>query len=104
MAHRAGLTRKAAAHHRADHIELVLALGRLEGLVDDHAQHGAGEIFFELPAVHGDPASAWFHPDPGNGVLALACGIGAALFVDFGLGNDTIVSNGSNVTGIRRAS
>src|SRR5581483_1486191 len=78
----AGLARQTAAAHRADDVELALALGGDERLLQDHLEHGTGEIGGVLLAVDGDLAGAGLDPDTGDGVLALAGGIGAALRID----------------------
>ena len=57
-------------------------LGDVERLLDHHAQHGTCEIDRLVLAVDGDLAGARLHPDAGDGVLALAGGIGAALSVE----------------------
>src|SRR5438270_14030055 len=76
--HRAGLARQATALDRAPHIELAEPVGHDKGLADQHAQHGASEIDRAVAAIDLDPAIARLDPDAGNGVLALARGIGAA--------------------------
>ena len=47
MAHRAGLARKAAAGHRADDVILALPVDNDERLLNQHAQHRAGEVGFD---------------------------------------------------------
>ena len=44
VAHRAGLAGEAAARDRDDDVVLVDAVGDLQRLLQDHAQHGTGEI------------------------------------------------------------
>src|SRR5580693_8369766 len=78
MTHRTSLPRQAAAGDRTDHVVLAVAGGRDQGLLDHHAQHWAGEIDFDLAGVDHDLAGAGLDPDPRDGVLALAGGIGAA--------------------------
>src|ERR1700688_1063552 len=87
VAHRTGLAGKAAADHGADHVELAEASGRDEGLVDQHAQDGTREIDLDLAPVHADLAGPSLDPHPGDGVLALAGGISAALRVHALLGS-----------------
>ena len=50
VAHRAGLAGQAAARHRGDDVVLADAVGDLQRLLEDHAQHRAGEIDLELGA------------------------------------------------------
>ncbi len=83
VAHRAGLARQAAARDGGDHVELVAALRDVERLLDDHLLGRAREVDLLVAAVDGDLAGAGLHPDAGDGVLAPARGIGAALRVDF---------------------
>ena len=54
-------------------------------LGDHHPQHGPGEIDGAFAAVDRDLAVARLDPDAGDGVLAPAGGIGAALRVDLRL-------------------
>src|SRR6202034_1037610 len=54
--HRAGLTGQAPARDSAEYVELVVAVGDQERLGDQHAQHGASKILYDLPVVHGDLA------------------------------------------------
>ena len=61
---------------------LALALGGDERLLQDHLQHGPREISDVILAVHRDLAGSLLHPNAGDGVLALAGGIGAALGVE----------------------
>src|SRR5689334_21197832 len=68
MAHRAGLTREATAHHGAVHIELAHAVDDQERLIDQHAQHGPREIDRTVAAVDRDLAGAGLHPDARDGV------------------------------------
>ena len=63
-------------------IVLVLAGRGDDRLLQDHLEHRAGEEQVEVLAVDGDLARAGLHPDAGNGVLALAGGVGAALLVE----------------------
>src|SRR5688500_12995717 len=82
---RTGLARKAPADHGADDVELAGAVHHAERLVDHHAQHRAREIDQDVAVVDGNLAAARLQPDAGDGVLALAGGIGAALGVDLAL-------------------
>src|SRR6185437_9506571 len=72
VTHRAGLARETAADHRAVHVELAEAIDDGEGLVDQHAQHGAREIDRAVAAIDRDLAGAGLHPDARDGVFALA--------------------------------
>src|SRR5580704_320526 len=83
VAHRAGLARQPAARDGGDHVELLAALRDVERLLDDHLLGRAREIDLLVAAVDGDLAGARLDPDAGDGVLAPARGIGAALGVDF---------------------
>src|SRR6185312_2924134 len=85
VAHRARLAREPAAGDGAVHVELAEAIDDDEGLVEQHAQHGAREINRAVAAVHRDLAGAGRDPDPRDGVLALAGRIGAALGVELRL-------------------
>src|SRR3990170_616485 len=78
----AGLARKPAAAHGTDDVELALALRGDERLHQDHLQDGPRKIGDVILAVDGNLAGTPLHPDPGNRVLALAGGVGAALGVD----------------------
>src|SRR5579872_6294885 len=75
---RTGLARKAAAGHRAPHVELAEPVGDDKRLADQHAQNGPGEIDRAVPPIDLDIAVAGFDPDAGDGVLALAGRVGAA--------------------------
>jgi hypothetical protein len=93
--HRAGLTREAAADDRADHVILIAALGDVERLVDHQAQGRAGEIGLLVAAIDRDLARTRLQPHAGNGVLAAAGRISAAISVElllaqrrFGTGAD----------------
>src|SRR5262245_28150317 len=81
----AGLAREPAAGDGGDDVILAETVGHAEGLGDHHAQHGAGEIDGALAAVDGDLAAPRLDPDAGDGVLAPARGVGAALGVDLRL-------------------
>src|SRR5690242_5629593 len=83
VAHRARLARQAAARDGGDHVELAVALADVERLLDDHLLGRAREVDLLVTAVDGDLAGAELHPDAGDGVLAAAGGVGAALRVDF---------------------
>src|ERR1700730_17100041 len=63
VAHRAGLTRKSAARHRADYVILSLAVGGDQRLLDQHAQHRPGKIDFHRAFVDEDLAGAHLDPD-----------------------------------------
>src|SRR5712692_1424442 len=82
VAHRSRLAGEPAARDRADDIVLALAIGRDQRLLDQHAQHRPGEEDLHRLLVHGDAAGAGLDPDPGDRVLALAGGIGAAAAVE----------------------
>ena len=82
MAHRAGLARKPAAGDADGQVVLADALGDAERLLQNHAQHGAGEIDLHLAAVDDDLAGARLDPDARDGVLALAGGVGSAVLVE----------------------
>src|SRR5690606_29004549 len=58
------------------------AVGQAEGLVDDETQRRTREIDFLIAAVDRDLARAGLQPHAGDGVLAAAGRIGAALLVD----------------------
>ena len=53
-------------------------LASLQRLLQQHLQHGTGEVGCEVLVVDGDHALAGLEPDAGDGVLALAGGVGAA--------------------------
>ncbi len=82
VAHRAGLAGQAAAGDGGDDVVLAVAVGGDDRLLQDHLQHRTGEILGEFLAVDGDAAGARLQPDAGDGVLALAGGIGAAVGVE----------------------
>ncbi len=82
VAHRAGLARQTATGHGADDVVLVRAGGSGQRLLDHHAQHRTGEVDFLVTGVDRDLAGARLDPDAGDGVLALAGGIGATQLVD----------------------
>jgi len=71
------------ARHGGDHVELLAALRDVERLLDDHLLRRPREVDLLVAAVDGDLAGAGLHPDAGDGVLAPARGVGAALRVDF---------------------
>src|SRR5690606_11548887 len=79
---RTGLSRKAAAGNGADHVVLALAAGDLERLVDDQSQSRTGEEHYLVATVDGDLAGARLEPHAGDGVLAAAGRVGAALRVE----------------------
>src|SRR4051812_34663379 len=79
VAHRAGLTRQSAARNSADDVVLAIAVGGNQRLLDQHAQHRPREIDLDLAGVDDDLAWTGLDPDAGDGVLALAGGVGAAL-------------------------
>src|SRR3546814_9907857 len=78
----ARLAREAAALDGRDHVILASAFGQAEGLVDDEAQRRTREIDFLVAAVDRDLARAGLDPHAGDGVLAAAGRISAALLVD----------------------
>ena len=78
---------KAAAGNRCDDVELAVTGSGDDRLLKDHLQHRTTEIFGEILAIDGDLSSAGLHPYAGDGVLALAGGIGAAEVVDLALVN-----------------
>src|SRR5690606_8999069 len=82
VAYRTGLAGKAAAGDGADDVELALAVSGDNRLLNNHLQHGTCEVGHEITAVDGDLAGARLDPDAGNGVLALAGGVGTAQIVD----------------------
>src|SRR3954463_11767569 len=82
VADRAGLAGEAAALDGRDHVILALAVGDVEHLVDDQAQGRPGEIDRLVAPVDDDLAGAGLQPDAGDGVLAAAGGVGAALLVE----------------------
>ncbi len=88
MTHRAGLAGEARTQHRHVDVELAETIGHLQGLGDHHAQHRTGEVDLLVAAVDRDLALARLDPDAGDGVLALAGGVGAALRVDLALVGD----------------
>ena len=67
------------------HVELVVAVGDQEGLRDQHAQHGPGEILADALAVDVDLALAGLDPYARHRVLAPAGGVAAAERVALGL-------------------
>src|SRR5690606_28491451 len=68
----AGLAREAPAAHRREDVVRALGLGRLEGLLHDHAQHLALEVVVDLSTVDADAARAALDPDARGGFLAPA--------------------------------
>src|SRR3546814_6775986 len=78
----ARLAREAAALIGRDHFTLANAFGQTDGLVDDETQRRTREIDFLVAAVDGDLARAGLDPHAGDGVLAAAGRISAALLVD----------------------
>src|SRR5262249_55816027 len=78
VAYGSGLTRQPAAFDRAPDIELAEPVRRDERLIDDHPQYRPRKINWAFAAVDVDFAGAGLDPHAGNGVLALAGGIGAA--------------------------
>src|SRR6516162_5415579 len=77
MTHSAGLAGEPASLDRAHDIELTEPVGRDKRLIDDHPQHRPREIDRAFAAVDIDFAVARFDPNTGDGVLALAGGIGS---------------------------
>jgi hypothetical protein len=82
VADRAGLAGEAAAVDVHHDVVLAVALGDLERLRQDHAEHGTGEVHLDGAVVDEDLAGARLDPHAGDRVLALAGGIGAAEGVD----------------------
>jgi hypothetical protein len=82
---RAGLARQPAALDGRLDVELAGDIGHGEGLGDHHLQHGPGEILRHFLAVDAHLAGAGLDPDAGDGVLALAGGVAAAVLVADGL-------------------
>src|SRR6476620_2435302 len=82
VTHGTRLARQTAAGDRADDVVLAGARGCNQRLLDQHAQHRSGEIGLDLTGVDDDLAGTRLDPDAGNRILALAGGIGAAVFVD----------------------
>src|SRR5215213_8182821 len=82
VTHGTRLARQTAAGDRADDVVLAGARGGDQRLLDQHPQHRAGEIDFDFTGVDHDLAGTRLDPDAGDRVLALAGGIGAAVFVD----------------------
>src|SRR5215216_5013022 len=82
VAHRASLTRQSAARYGANDVVLAVAVGSDQRLLDQHAQHRPREIDFNLARVDEDLTGAWLHPDAGDGIFALAGGVGAALRIE----------------------
>ena len=82
MTDSAGLAGETAALDRDDDVVLGQAIDELQRLLEDHAQHGAREVDHLVTGVDRDLAGAGLDPDAGDGVLALAGGIGAALRID----------------------
>src|SRR5215213_5921564 len=74
----AGLAGETATVNVDGDVVLAFALGDLERLSEDHAQHGTGEVDLGRTTVDHDLAGAGLDPHAGNRVLALAGGIGAA--------------------------
>src|SRR6266436_1786658 len=82
VAYRAGLTGQSAARHPADDVVLAVAIGQNQRLRNHHAQYRSGKKHFDRPVVDGDLAGAALDPDAGDGVLALAGGVGATKIVE----------------------
>src|SRR5262249_28086439 len=82
VTHSPGLAREPTAADGADDVVLAFALRGDQRLLQDHLQHRTREISGVVLAVDGDLPGSALHPHAGNGVLALAGGIGAALRVD----------------------
>src|SRR5690606_12500989 len=82
VAHGTGLAREAAAGDGGDDIVLAAAVRRFDGLLQVHLKNRPGEILGELLVVHRDLAGARLHPNAGDGVLALAGGVGAAMSIE----------------------
>src|SRR5664279_6047321 len=78
VANRARLAGQTAAGDGADHVILAGAGRCDQRLLDHHPQYRTGEIDFDLAGADDYLAGAWLDPDPGDRVLALAGGVGAA--------------------------
>ena len=70
---------------RAHDVVLAEPVDDVERLADDHLQGRAGEVVAHDLAVDRELAGAGLEPDAGDGVLAAAGGVGAALRVELGL-------------------
>src|SRR5690606_14144033 len=92
-----GLAAEAAASNGDGNVVLVETISGDDRLLHDQLQHGASEIALELAAVDSDLALARLDPDAGNGVLALAGGIGAAEGVEL------LLMHGGSVGGSGRS-
>src|SRR6218665_1599625 len=77
-----GLAGQTTTGNSDDDVVLVGAFGRDDRLLDDQLQNGTGEVGGEFAAIDGRGALARLDPDAGDGILALAGGIGAALGVE----------------------
>src|SRR6185437_4540183 len=82
VAHRARLSREAAAAHRHRQVILRDAVHHHEGLAQDHAQDGSREILVERLAVDGGEAPARLDPDARDRVLAFSRSVGAPILVE----------------------
>src|SRR3546814_676788 len=80
--HRTRLARQAAALDGRDDVVAADPVGQAERLVDDETQRRTREIDFLVAAVDRDLARPGLQPHAGDGVLAAAGRIGAALLVD----------------------
>src|SRR5947209_4055724 len=107
VTHRAGLSREATAGNRHGEIVLAMPLRDGERLLQDHPQHGTGEIDLDRFRVDDDLAGAGPDPDARHRILALARGIGAALLVEllhiarrfgrgYGIGGPQVLEGGKN--------
>ena len=83
MTNGTGLAGKTAAGNRGVDVELAVTGSSDDRLAQDHLQNRTGEVVAEFLAVDGDLAGARLDPDAGDGVLALAGRVGAALGVTF---------------------
>ena len=95
VTHSAGLPRKTTTSHRDHDVILPGAACQNERLLKDHAQHGTGEIGALFFAVDLDAARSRLQPDAGDGVLALAGGVGAALGILLRRGKRLLAGGGA---------
>ena len=79
-------------------LTLVGATGGIDGLQQEHLQHGAPEIGRIFLVVHGDAAIARLQPHSGHSILALTRGIGTPVLVELLNVNRSILRLFSQVT------
>src|SRR5690554_1046487 len=91
----AGLTGQTTTGNGDVDVVLVEAVGSDDRLLDDELQNRTGEILGEFATVDGHRTLARLDPDAGDGVLALAGGIGAAEAVELLLMHRSGVGSGS---------